>query len=368
MNDIELLAKELKEAREAYYNLTPILSDLDYDAKKERLKQLDPKNEEVIIVGAAPPKYSVWEKVKHEIPMGSLDKVNSLEEFEKFANNIGINHNWVITHKIDGSSMELVYKKGKLIQCSTRGDGIQGEEVSENIRQVPSVPHTLPVEIDVVIRGEIVMLKEVFENIYAEQYANPRNTAAAKVREKKGGGADCQNLEFIAYWMKSPTQQPKTMSGVFNWLKTHGFKIPESVTTGDLDTICKAHNEINNNRDKIPYEIDGTVISLNDLDLLEELGDLNMRPKGQIAWKFENSTVETNVVDIKWQVGHSGRLCPVCVVEPVGIEGVTVTNISLHNLSMFKDLNLFKGCRVLISRRNSIIPYVEKNLDQEIAT
>jgi DNA ligase (NAD+) len=365
MNDVELLTQELKEAREAYYNLTPTLNDIDYDAKKERLKQLDPKNKEVVTFDADIPSNSPWPKSKHVIQMGSLDKVNSLDEFTNWTNGINT-QKYVITHKIDGSSMELVYEKGKLIRGVTRGkNGIIGEDVLENIKQIPSIPHTLPNEINIAIRGEVVMFKQIFENLYAEQYANPRNTANGKVREKKNNGADCANLEFIAYRIKSDEYQPKTMSKVFEWLKTHKFKIPESITTGDLEAICKTHNEIDENRDKIPYEIDGTVISIDSLELLEELGDLNGIPNGQIAWKFANSTVETRVVDIKWQVGHSGRITPVCVVEPVGIEGVTITNISLHNLSMFNDLKLFKGCRVLISRRNMCIPYVEKNLDQD---
>ena len=364
MDDIQLLTKELKEARDAYYNLTPVISDTDYDAKKERLKQMDPNNIEVTAVGAAPPTYSVWKKVKHEIPMGSLDKVNSLDEFKNWTNGTG-SKEYVITHKIDGSSMELIYKKGKLIQCSTRGSGEVGEEVSENIRQVPSVPHTLPIEIDVVIRGEIVMFKRVFENLYAEQYANPRNTAAAKVREKKGGGADCQNLEFIAYRMQTSTNQPKTMQGIFEWLETNGFRIPTIVITGNLNGICTTHNEIDKNRNEIPYEIDGTVISINDMNILENLGDLHMRPKGQIAWKFAPATAETKLVSVNWTVGTSGRITPVAVVEPIGIGGVTVTNISLHNLSMFNDLKLFKGCRVLIARMGDIIPYLKKNLDSD---
>lgn len=362
MNDIELLTKELKDAREAYYNLTPILSDPEYDAKKERLKQLDPKNEEVLIFDADIPSNSPWRKSKHVIPMGSLDKVNSIDEFVNWSNKTGAKK-YVITHKIDGSSMELVYEKGKLIRSVTRGrNGLIGEDVLENVKQIPSVPHNLPNEIDVAIRGEVVMFKHTFENLYADQYANPRNTANGKVREKKNNGVDCQNLEFIAYRMQSPTDQPKTMEEIFTWLTDHGFKIPKTVITGDVDRMCEIHSEIDKNRDKIPYEIDGTVISINDLSLLEELGDLNGLPRGQIAWKFDNATVESRVVDVRWQVGVTGRLCPICVIEPVGIEGVTITNISLHNLSMFNDLNLFKGCRVLISRRNQVVPYVEANL------
>lgn len=375
MNRIEELSQRIKEAKNSYYNLLDnMISDSEYDALIDELKSLDPNNIEIASFDAEPPKDGSWQKIKHEIPMGSLDKVNSENEFRKWADGIDVEKgptsrtcaHFVITQKIDGSSMELIYKKGKLINCITRGkDGITGEEVSENVKQVPSIPHSLPNEINAIIRGEIVMLKTVFKTLYADEYANPRNTAAAKVREKKNNGKDCVNLDFIAYRIQIQ-DQPKTMYDIFKWLSQHKFKIPSFIIDGDLEAMCELHNQINQERDDIPYEIDGTVISVNDLNLLDELGDLHMRPRGQIAWKFSNTTAETNIIDIKWQVGPSGRITPVAVVEPIKIEGVTIINISLHNLSMFKDLNLFKGCRILISRRNMVIPYVERNLDNNI--
>jgi DNA ligase (NAD+) len=359
--EISLLAQELKKYREAYYNLDSIATDQEYDAKKSRLLELDPTHFEVTVVGAIPSKVSVWDKVRHEIPMGSLNKVNSIDEFKAWAMSINT-QDFFITHKIDGSSMELIYKAGKLIRCTSRGDGIIGEDVTENIKQIPSIPKQLSDQIDVVIRGEVVMHKNIFQTLYSEIYANPRNTAAGKVRDKKNGGADCQNLEFIAYWIFGK-DRPNTMSSIMDRLNSYRFNIPHYYDSGDIESICSSYNKIKLSRDDIPYEIDGMVISVNSINELEELGEHNMRPKGQIAWKFDPAMSETNIVDIKWTVGSSGRITPVAIVNPVNIGGVIVTNVSLHNLSLFRDLKLSKGNRVLISRRNDVIPYCERNLD-----
>jgi DNA ligase (NAD+) len=359
---IEELSLKIREAREGYYNLNTILSDQEYDALIDELKSLDPNHKELILVGAAPTEISVWEKVPHKIPMGSLNKVNSEAEFLEWAEklNTGSIH---ITHKIDGSSMELVYQKGMLISAVTRGDGMIGEEVLSNMSKVPSIPKKLPIEIDVIVRGEIVILKKVFEEKYSESYANPRNTAAGKVRDKKGGGKDCVNLNFLAYWMIKEIDQPSTLSYAFKELKSLGFEVPEAAACTDKEYIVKIFKGID--RESVPYEIDGMVVSVNNLNDLQELGELNLRPNGQVAWKFDPSMRESRVIDVKWQVGSSGRVTGVAVVEPINIGGVTITNVSLHNLSMFKDLNLHKGCRVLISRRNDCIPYLEKNLSDD---
>jgi DNA ligase (NAD+) len=372
--EILALATDLKRYREAYYNLDPVATDQEYDTKKARLMELDPNHFEVVTVGAAPSKISVWEKTRHEIPMGSLNKANSQEEFDKWASETG-ETNFFVTHKIDGSSMELVYQAGKLVRCITRGDGIIGEDVTTNISQVPSVPKQLKDPVDVIIRGEIVMYKNVFQTLYANTYANPRNTAAGKVRDKKGGGADCLNLAFLAYWMTSEDTKYLPHESYYAQMMTtlvkQGFLVPEYEVSMQMGTptgfgyVHAEYEEIKKLRDSIPYEIDGVVISVNDLVKLEELGEHNMRPKGQIAWKFDPAMSETRVLDVKWQVGSSGRITPVASVEPVNIGGVTVTSISLHNLSLFHDLKLTPGCRVLVSRRNDVIPYIEKNLNTE---
>ena len=366
-NRINELRSSLKKWRDAYYNLDPKVSDQEYDSARDELAGLSPDDTEIIAIGATPSQHSVWEKVRHEIPMGSLGKANSEKEIDDWIEKTGAKE-WFITHKIDGSSMELVYKSGKLIRCVTRGDGIIGEDVTVNVSKIPSVPKSLPMPIDMIVRGEIVMLKSVFTQKYSEEYANPRNTAAGKVREKKGGGEACKDLEFLAYWIHFEKQADK-QNGMFAsilWLKENGFKTPTCTVSRNLDTIKSVYTDQSTKRDDIDYEIDGMVVSVEDLDLIEELGSINGRPRGQIAWKFDPAMRETRIVDVKWQVGNSGRITPVAVVEPVDVGGVTITNISLHTLSLFRDLALNKGNRVLVSRRNDVIPFLEKNLDIDI--
>jgi DNA ligase (NAD+) len=153
------------------------------------------------------------------------------------------------------------------------------------------------------------------------------------------------------------------------WLSHQGFQVPHCHIYGDLKAVYDFYENTKKTRNDIEYEIDGIVISVNDLHKLEELGELSMRPKGQIAWKFDPAMGVTTMLDVKWQVGNSGngRITPVASITPVNIGGVTITSVSLHNLALFRDLRLFKGCRVLISRRNDCIPYVEKNLSIEDA-
>jgi DNA ligase (NAD+) len=362
MDTDELLADELKKAKEAYYNLTPIMSDQEYDAKLATLKQLRPNHPEVLSVGAPIPTFSVWEKVKHTIPMGSLNKVNSEDEFRKWCKSAE-GKELFITHKLDGSSMELVYEGGSLKRCVTRGDGLVGEDVIQNLSYCQSIPKTIMERGSVTIRGEMIMLKSVFEEHYSQSYANPRNTAAAKVREKKNP-EECENLTFIGYKIVMDNG-PKTMRETMEKLHELGFKAPKCYVCGIVEDMVDVFKHTNSIRPSLEYEIDGMVISINDLEQQEDLGG-GMRPDGQIAWKFDHARAQTRVKDIEWRVGKTGRITPVAIVEPVSIGGVTITDISLHNLDMFRELKLSHGCRIIVSKRNDVIPYLEENLDRNI--
>jgi DNA ligase (NAD+) len=362
------LAAKLSLWRQAYYNLDPLVPDHEYDEARDRLRQICPEHFETRAVGAAPPSVSVWEKVRHEILMGSLSKVHCAEEFRGWAAKTGATGAFVMTHKIDGASLELVYRGGKLVRGVTRGDGIVGEDVTTNVRRIPSVPHRLELdgklaEIDATVRGEAVMLRSMFQNKYAAKYANPRNTAAAKMREKKGAGAACEDLEFVAYWAQAE-ERPDSMVLVFSWLERLGFKVPP-ICQGTVELIVEEFDKSAAWRSSVAYDIDGMVVSVDDMKLLEELGHVDKCPLGQIAWKFESEKAETRVLDVVWQVGPTGRVCPVAKVEPVHIGGVTIESVSLHNLKMFTELKLFRGCRVLVERRNDVIPYLAANLDLE---
>lgn len=362
-NEIHNLQSKLKTAREAYYNLGPIISDAAYDALRDRLELLSPSNKEIVAVGAPVPKTSVWEKVQHEIPMGSLNKVNSEEEFIGWAAKHGPNTEYVMSHKLDGSSLELVYEDGKLIRGVTRGSGIEGELITENVFQIPSIPKNLKKVIPgkVFIRGEVVMHKDVFQRLYASEYANPRNTAAGKVRDKKGGGADCQNLHFYGFELVLGGKRPKTEETQFQALQALGFLIPWCSVGTVEKLIVDFKNQIDN-RDSVPYEIDGEVISINNVAVQDELGSHNMRPYGKTAWKFLAQGGVTKIIDVIWQVGPTGRITGVACVEPVKIGGVSIERISLHNLKMFRELNLHKGDEILVVRAGDVIPYVQENL------
>lgn len=371
IDDLEKEEEELKKARLSYYNLIPIMSDPEYDARLERLKQLKPESFEVEVVGAEVPKLSVWKKVEHKIPMGSLSKVNSEEKFREWAIEVIGNNDgpeaFLFTHKIDGSSMELVYEAGELVRCVTRGNGTIGENVTDNVSRIPNIPKSIVISSEeVTIRGEVVMLKQVFQEKYSENYANPRNTAAGKIRDKKTDGKDCVNLIFLAYTLVSATA-PKTEEKCFRVLQKLEFQVPD-YGIGSINDAVEWHKALAGHKREInSYEMDGTVIRINDIKAQEELGDLGMRPRGQIAYKFDPIMGITKVIDVKWQVGNSGRITPVASVEPIEVGGVTITSISLHNLAMFKELALFQGCRVLVSRRNDVIPYIEQNLDTKEA-
>ena len=363
-DEVKKLAEELAGYREAYYNLDPLVPDDIYDAKKEALRKLCPEHFEVTAVGAEPPRNSPWEKVAHEISMGSLNKVNIVEEFDEWVSKTEGATHFGITHKIDGASLELIYKAGKLVRGVTRGGSNQiGENVTSNIVKIPDLPKELALATDATVRGEVVMFKNVFTDKYADKgYANPRNTAAAKMREMKGGGADCANLAFLAYWIQCE-DRPNMILYMFKLLESLGFKTPP-LSVGDIDSIKVKFAEATKDRANVPYDIDGMVVSVADLKLLEALGDVAMRPRGQIAWKFESEKAESRVLDIVWQVGPTGRCCPVAKIEPTKIGGVTIESVSLHNLKMFTKLKLFRGCRVLIERRNDVIPYLAANLDK----
>lgn len=363
---IKELEEMLKNAREGYYNLSPMMSDQEYDARKAELAFLSPESQEVTTVGASVTSISVWEKSEHTIPMGSLDKVNTKEEFLDWADR-SKSKSFLMTYKVDGSSMELVYEKGKLIRATTRGDGLIGENVTFNVKQIPDVPHQIDDKSDqVVIRGEVVMDKPVFEAKYSKDYANPRNTANGKIREKKGRGVDCQNLSFVAYTLYVDGNRSGSERDQFENLGRLGFRIPYYVTGNQFD-IAAAFEGIKDNRDAILYEIDGMVIRVLDISEQDALGSRHMKPVGQIAWKFDAAMSTTKVIEIKWQIGNSGRVTPVASLEPVQIGGVTITSVSLHNMAMFNKMKLFAGCEVLIARRNDVIPYIEENLSLKIS-
>jgi DNA ligase (NAD+) len=365
MERIKELETILKNADEAYYNLDPIMSDREYDELKEELKKISPENDEIKKIGSTVSSLSTWNKEKHVIEMGSLEKVNTEEEFREWAR-MTKSLSFVIAHKMDGSSLELVYSGGRLEKAITRGDGMEGDNVWVNARQIPNIPEFIPnTSGRTFIRGEVILEIDKFNEFFSEEYSNPRNTANGKIREKKGGGRECEKLKFFAFQVIAENFSVITEEEQCGVLNSFGFNTPHT-RVGDIDYMIAEHNSIGESRKGLNHEIDGTVIKVNSLKKQSELGSKNMRPIGQIAWKFKPETAEAKAKNVVWQVGLTGRVSPVLEIEPTKIGGVVVSRISLHNMAMFNKLKLYKGCRVEVVRRGDVIPYVERVIELKI--
>lgn len=363
---ISKLETLLTEAQDAYYSGTPIMSDEEYDALADELQLIDPRNPALQKVGAAPPQDTVLKKRKHYIPMGSQRKVNTKTDFEHWASKSGADE-FVIQEKLDGLSVELVYKDGKLVHAITRGDGEEGEDVTHTVSMMRGVPAKLP-DFSGSIRGEIIMRKSTFEKKiksnpkYQGMYANPRNTAAGLTRRKTVNPV-VKYLWVIPFDLDAHDQSFKTEVEKIDYMQNE-LKL-KAVRTSVV-TVEDANKRYNwyatKKREELDYEIDGLVIKVNNLQRQKLLGEVDNRPKGQIAWKFAAEMRKTRIKRIEWDVGLTSRITPVGVLVPVSIGGVTVSRASLHNVKRVKDLGIYPDAEVLVSRRNDVIPMIEKAL------
>lgn len=359
---IKELADELLRAKYTYYNIkmpdsmsSLVLSDKVYDAKEAELRSLDPNHWVLKIVGA-PVIASEWKKAKHQIPMGSLNKVNLPTELTDWAKDKP-KEIWFVTQKLDGLSIELVYESGKLIQAITRGDGEIGEDITINVIRMNGVNQDLQTDFTGSLRGEIVMLKSVWKADFADK-ANPRNAASGVSKRLDSVGAD--KLHIFFYQVLGDVDFT-TEVDQFVWLKKHGLGIPDYWLFKTIDEVNKHWRTYQDkDRDKLDYDIDGLVVRINDLAAQMALGDKDLRPLGAIAFKFDNETRESIIRDIIWQVGNSGRITPVAVVDPVQLVGATVTRASIYNMAYIEELGLDIGAKVLVARANDVIPRIEE--------
>ena len=353
------LEKILTNAQDEYYNGTPIMPDDEYDALADELADLDPKNKVLSNVGANVSDDSKLQKAKHSIPMGSQKKVNTQEEFNKWAAKTGTKK-FVIQEKLDGLSVELVYKKGRLVQAITRGSGIEGEDITHNVVNMQNVLPRLP-KFTGSIRGEIVLPKSAFNKHFAtEGYANPRNAASGLARRKTVQQKALQHIRIISF--------DCTTAGIDFRKEHHKIRFLEGLGVTcvftkvvDLDNAIKGYNQYQSKlRANLDHEIDGLVFKVNDIAKQESLGETDGRPKGQIAWKFAAEMRQTKLESVSWEVGLTGRITPVGHVKPVKVGGVTISKMSLHNARNMLRLGVYPLADVLVSRRNDVIPYLEK--------
>jgi DNA ligase (NAD+) len=356
------LEKWISEARQAYYNGTPIATDEVYDARVDELAELKEDSPAVTAIGAPPPA-SFWPKVEHRIPMGSLDKVQTMDEMSGWVNKVARKFPYkkeelIVTEKLDGISVSMQYEEGRLIQALTRGDGTMGEDITQNVVRMKGVPKVLPEPISVIFRGEIVLLKEDHQKHFPDK-ANPRNTASGTAKRLDGKG--CEHLTVIVYQaLEGPEFQ--TEVDQFKFLEQMRLHVPRWYPSALAPGVRTPHDlwvEYQQTiREQLPYDIDGLVIRLNDLAYQWSLGDRNGRPYGAVAFKFAPVSRETVAIGREDQVGGTGRITPVAVFKPVRLLGAEVSRASLYNQTYIENIGFDVGARILVSRANDVIPRV----------
>ena len=391
MEDAKKRIKELTEiinqANYEYYNLdNPTITDQEYDKYLRELINLeekypefaDPNSPTKRVGGEAIDKFN---KVAHAIPMISLANVFNEEEirdFDKRIRNAGFNPTYVCELKIDGLSVSLHYEHGKLKFAATRGDGVTGEDITENVKTIKTVPLDLGQDIDIEVRGEIYMNKATLEKINLERekngevkLQNVRNAAAGSIRQLDPKVAAKRHLDTWIYHLPNPIDY-----GIFShyealeFMKNLGFKVnPASKLVGGIDGILEYIKEYTEKRNTLPYEIDGIVIKVNDIRMQQELGSTVKYPRWATAYKFPAEEVLTKLVDIKFTVGRTGQVTPNAVLEPVLVMGSTIRRATLHNEDYCKSLDLRIGDIVSIKKAGDVIPeVVEAKLERRIGT
>jgi len=354
---IKKLAEQIVQARQDYYNGVPKHSDKVFDAWVDELRTLEPNHKAVTAIGA-PVAPSEWKKAKHQIPMGSLNKVNLPAELTSWANDKTNKEKLFVTEKLDGLSIEVIYEDGKLIEAITRGDGIVGESVTVNVVKMGGVSSFIK-NFTGSLRGEIIMKKSNHKAHFSDK-ANPRNAASGTCKRLDGVGV--QYLDILFYQVLGDIDF-KTEVEQFEWLRKNKLGAPNYWTYSKVEDV-NAHwrDYQDTKRDKLDYDIDGLVVRINDMPKQMALGDKDLRPLGAIAFKFDNEARETTLLDVVWEVGNSGRITPIAILKPIIICGAEIKRASLHNVKMVKELDLYIGCTVLVSRRNDVIPYVEEKI------
>ncbi len=351
---IKDLAKKIVKASDEYYNGTPAVSDKVWDAWFDELKKLDPEHPVVTGVGAIP--VSEWKKVAHEVPMSSLNKVNTPEEFQEWVSaDCDGESSFLATEKLDGISVSMKYLNGMFVQALTRGNGEVGEDISVNVKRMIGVPEKLNDDFSGHIRGEIVLLKSNHKKHFPEQ-ANPRNAASGIAKRLDGDGV--QHLSVLSY--KIEGEDFNTEFDSFKRLDTLGFSTPNYRVLNVAQSIQMWNEYQTSTRDSLDYEIDGLVFSINNCAKQFSLGEKGRGPAGAVAFKFEAATAETVITNIVWQVGGSGRITPVAEFNSVQLSGANIARASLYNQAYIDEIGVGVGATVIVKRANDVIPAVEE--------
>ena len=359
------LAERLSAYRKKYYEGEPAISDEAYDALEDELRRLAPAHPVLAKVGS-PVAADNWEKARHEIPMGSLNKVTNADELEEWVarcdalldkdGQAPIRDDLYVAEKLDGISIELIYRDGRFVDGITRGDGEIGERITANVERMRGVPLRIAHSGRLSVRGEIILRLTDMKEHFAD-YTSPRNAAAGTARRLDGVGNE--HLTVLCYDLAEELDLATEVEK-FELLRGLGFATPNTYR-GSFDQVVVIYEEYSSaKRVSLDYEIDGLVVRANDLAKQGALGELNRRPRGAVAFKFASPMKVSRVREILWDTGPSGRVTPVAIVEPVVLAGAKVQRASLHNVANVARLGIGVGDEVVVSRRNDVIPYIEE--------
>ncbi|MBR3720150.1 MAG: NAD-dependent DNA ligase LigA [Clostridia bacterium] len=375
---IEELRKVIEYHNKRYYDDDdPEISDFEYDMLNNELKNLEKEFPELITADSNTQKVGGHVKegfaeVTHEVPLQSLQDVFSIEELTEFDKRVkkqlGLEDiNYVVETKIDGLSVALEYVNGEFVRGATRGNGLIGEDVTENLKTIKSIPKKLTENVNIIVRGEVFIGSEEFEKMNEEReimgeslFANARNAAAGSLRQLDSKIAASRPLNIFIFNVQRLENNPfNSHFEQLEYLKKLGFNvIPVHDYCSNIDEAIEAVNKIGENRDKLTFGIDGAVIKVDDLDLREQLGVTAKTPRWAIAYKYPPEQKQTLLKDIICQVGRTGAITPMAILEPVRVAGSTISKTTLHNEDFVKEKDLRIGDTVIIQKAGDVIPEV----------
>lgn len=360
---IKTLENLINKAREDYYNNQPTLTDSQYDALIDELTTLASDNPAITKVGAPLSLTKEWKKVKHEIAVGSLEKVNTEIEFDDWFTKLKAdskNKELFVTQKLDGISIVLYYNEGEIVSAVTRGSGLEGFDILSNVKQMNGFISNIR-DFTGSIRGEILLSKKSLKENFPDK-TSCRNVASGIAQ--KFSGENCNKLHLLMYQVVGIDFE--TEEKQFDWLKKQKFNTPNYWVFQKTNQVNDFINSYSTEREKYDFDLDGLVVRLNNIPIQLEQGFLHMRPKGAVAYKFKNVAKQGEIEKIVWQVGGSGRLTPVAYFkEEIELQGAKVTKASLYNLDYIKALGINIGSIVAVVRANEVIPRVEKVIDKQ---
>ena len=369
----ELVALLNRYATEYYTSDNPSVSDSEYDRLYRELVELEAAYPDQVLADS--PTHRVggkvldgFEKYSHQYPLYSLQDAFSREELDAFDARVRkeVAHpTYICELKIDGLSISLTYEKGILVAGATRGDGSVGENITENLKRVKDIPLTLPEELDITVRGECYMPRASFDQVNQArqengepEFANPRNAAAGTLRQLDTAVVAKRNLATFLYQEASPSTRD-SQEKVLKHLEQLGFVVnPKRILAESMDEIWNFIQEVGQERDNLPYDIDGVVIKVNDLAGQEELGFTVKAPKWAVAYKFPAEEKEAQLLSVDWTVGRTGVVTPTANLTPVQLAGTTVSRATLHNVDYIAEKDIRKDDTVIVYKAGDIIPAV----------